>query len=82
MSSRGQIVIPQDMRENILEGEKLIIIKNEHQLILEKVKDFDEKLEEDIEFAVKTEEARKQIEKGEGNSFDSAEEFFEELKKW
>ncbi len=36
MSSRGQVVIPLDMREDIKEGDKLIIIKKNDELILKK----------------------------------------------
>jgi len=36
MSSRGQVVIPLDMREGIKEGDKLIIIKKNNEIILKK----------------------------------------------
>ena len=36
MSSRGQIVIPLDMREGINEGDKLIIIRKDDEIILKK----------------------------------------------
>ena len=36
MSSRGQIVIPLDMRGDIKEGEKLIVIKKDGEIILKK----------------------------------------------
>ncbi len=36
MSSRGQVVIPLDMREGINEGDKLIIIKRDDEIILKK----------------------------------------------
>jgi len=36
MSSRGQIVIPLEMRKDIQEGEKLIIIKKDNELIIKK----------------------------------------------
>ena len=36
MSSRGQVVIPLDMREGINEGDKLIIIKKDNEIILKK----------------------------------------------
>lgn len=36
MSSRGQIVIPLDMRKGIKEGDKLIIIKKGNEIILKK----------------------------------------------
>jgi len=40
LSSKGQIVIPSEMRKNFNIGEKLVIIKNEEQLILKKSKRF------------------------------------------
>ena len=36
MSSRGQVVIPLDMREDINEGDKLIIIRKDNEIILKK----------------------------------------------
>ena len=81
MSSKGQVVIPQEMREEIEEGDKLVIIKNNRQIILEKMEDFDKNLEEDLEFARRTEEAWKRYDKGEFISMD-AEEFLKEIKKW
>ncbi len=81
MSSKGQVVIPQDMREGISEGEKLIVIKNGKQIILKKMDDFDENLEEDLEFAKRTEEAWRAYDRGEFISMD-ADDFIKEMKKW
>ncbi len=36
MSSRGQVVIPQDMRQDIKEGDKLIVIRRDDEIILKK----------------------------------------------
>ena len=36
MSSRGQVVIPLDMRKDIKKGEKLIVIKKDGEIILKK----------------------------------------------
>ncbi|MAG02596.1 hypothetical protein CMI42_04625 [Candidatus Pacearchaeota archaeon] len=36
MSSRGQIVIPLEMRKDIQEGDKLIIIRKNNEIILKK----------------------------------------------
>lgn len=36
MSSRGQVVIPLDMRKDIKEGDKLIVIRTENEIILKK----------------------------------------------
>lgn len=81
MSSKGQIVIPLEMRKDIHEGEKLVIIKNKDQIILKKAKDFDKNLEEDLEFARRTEEAWKSYDREEFTSLPK-DKFLEELKKW
>jgi len=65
MSSKGQVVIPKEMRSNIKEGEKLMLIKNDGQIIIKKASDLNKNLKEDLEFAKKTEEAWKRYEKGE-----------------
>ena len=36
MSSRGQVVIPLDMRQNIKKGDKLIVIRKDDEIILKK----------------------------------------------
>lgn len=81
MSSKGQIVIPSELREDIKEGEKLIIIKKDHRIILKKASELDKKLKEDLEFARRTEEAWKRIERGKGIRMDF-DTFIEEMKKW
>ncbi len=81
MSSKGQIVIPQEMRTEFHEGEKFVIIKAGKQLILKSVKDFDENIEEELEFAQRTEEAWKRYDKGTFKSMDF-DEFINEMKQW
>lgn len=81
ISSKGQIVIPKEMRKGWEEGDKLVVIKNGDQIILKKTKDFNKNIEEDLKFANRTEEAYKRIEAGEYVSIDS-ENLFEEMKKW
>ena len=81
MSSKGQVVIPLEMRGNIGEGDKLIVMTNQGQIILKKADDFDKNIEEDLEFAKRTEDAWKSYDRGEFNSMDS-EKFLEEMEKW
>ncbi|MDP4012139.1 MAG: AbrB/MazE/SpoVT family DNA-binding domain-containing protein [Candidatus Nanoarchaeia archaeon] len=81
MSSKGQIVIPSELREDIKEGEKLIIIKNDSQLIIKKASELDKQLKEDLEFARRTEEAWKRIEERKGIRMDF-DDFLKEMKKW
>ncbi len=81
MSSKGQVVIPVEMRKGFREGDKLLIIQNDDQLIMKKASKLDKELKEDIEFAKRTEEAWKRIEEGKGIKMDF-DDFIEEMKKW
>ena len=80
MSSKGQVVIPLEMRKGFQEGEKFVIIKVGKQLILKSVHDFDKNIEEDLEFARRTEEAWQRYEKGEFVS-QSSDDFLRDLEK-
>lgn len=79
MSSKGQIVIPQDMRKGMHQGDKIVIIESEGQLILKKVNKFDKQLEEDLKFAKRTEAAWKRYERGEFKTMDF-DDFLKKLK--
>jgi AbrB family looped-hinge helix DNA binding protein len=81
MSSKGQIVIPLEIREDFNIGDKIIIFRSGKQIIMKKADDFDENLKDDILFAKKTEEAFKKYEKGEFREVDSK-EFLKLLDKW
>lgn len=81
MSSKGQVVIPAEMRKGIREGEKLVIIQNKDQLIMKKASKLEKNLIEDLEFARRTEEAWKSYDKGEFKSMD-VKDFLKALEKW
>lgn len=81
ISSKGQIVIPSNMRGDLKEGDELLIIKDEDRIILKKASKVTEKMKEDLEFAKRTEEAYKRIESGEFISVDSK-NLKKEMMKW
>ncbi len=81
MSSKGQVVIPKGLRKGFHEGEKFVVIRARKQLILKSVKDFDENIEEDLEFARRTEEAFERYEAGEFKSM-GKEAFLKEIERW
>lgn len=82
VSSKGQIVIPLDMRDSFKEGDKIVVMKGEEDtLILKKMNKFYEKLLDDLEFARRTEKAYEAYERGEFISMDF-DEFIKEMKKW
>ena len=81
ISSKGQVVIPAEMRKGLHKGDKLLIIQSNNQLIMKKANDLDKNVAEDLEFAKKTEEAWKRIQQGKGIKMDF-DRFVEEMKKW
>lgn len=81
MSSKGQIVIPSEMRKDLKEGDELLIIKDDERIILKKADKLTEEMKEDLEFARRTEEAWQRHDKGEFIEM-PADKFLEELEKW
>ena len=79
ISSKGHIAIPQAMREDLIEGDKLVIAHSAGRLILKKIEDL--KDVQDLEFAIRTEEAWRRVDRGEGVEMDF-EDFLNEMKKW
>jgi len=80
MSSKGQVVIPAEMRGDLEEGDKIFVIRNEDQIIMKKASKLERNLAEDLEFARRTEAAYKRFEQGKFRSM-KADEFLKELKK-
>jgi len=81
MSSKGQVVIPAQLRGDMKKGDKIVVIRNNDQIILKKANKFDKNLEEDLEVAKRVGEAWKEIEKGKGVKM-SVDEFLKEMKTW
>jgi len=81
ISSKGQVVIPVEMRQGFEEGQKLVVFRNKNQIIMKHANNFDENLREDMEFARKTEEAYQRILNDEGKAMEF-DDFIEEMKKW
>lgn len=81
MSSKGQVVIPAQMRSGIDEGDKILIIHKDGQLIMKKASKLDINLKEDLEFAKKTDETWKRIEQAKNIKMDF-DDFVDEMKKW
>ena len=81
MSSKGQVVLPSNFRKNIKEGNTLLVLKNNDQIILNPANALDKQFAEDIEFAKRTEEAWKEIEAGKFKKM-SGTDFLKEIEKW
>lgn len=83
MSSKGQIVIPQEMRGDFKVGEKILLIQIDKQIVLRKADNLSKEFEDDLEFARRTEEAYQEF-KQDKSKFKKLEfdDFIEEMKKW
>jgi len=81
LSSKGQIVIPSHLRKDFKIGEELLILKNNDQMILQRMKNIDKKFKEELRFALRTEKVIEKYEKGEFKQ-KSAKEFLEDIEKW
>jgi len=81
LSSKGQIVIPSHLRKDLKIGEELLILKNNDQMILQRMKNIDKKFKEELKIALGTEKALKKYEKGKFKQ-KSAEEFLKEIENW
>ena len=80
ISSKGQIVIPSNMRKDIAVGEEFLIIKDGDKLLMKKITELTKQLKEELLFAKRVEKAWKTYEKGKFKSI-SANKFLEELEK-
>ncbi|MBS3106307.1 AbrB/MazE/SpoVT family DNA-binding domain-containing protein [Candidatus Woesearchaeota archaeon] len=81
VSTKGQIVIPTSMRDDIKAGDEFLIVKDSERLVFKNLKKVAKDLKDDLEFARRTEEAWKRFEAGKFKSME-ADEFLKELKKW
>ncbi len=81
MSSKGQIVIPVEMRKGLKEGDKIFLIKGKNAIVIRKAKSLDASFIEDMEFVKMTEEAYKRYDRGEFIEM-PGEKFLKELERW
>ena len=81
LSSKGQVVIPREMRQGFKEGEKLIIIQENDSILLRRANSLRETFKEDLEFEKRTREAQESIDRGEGTEMEF-DDFINEMKKW
>jgi bifunctional DNA-binding transcriptional regulator/antitoxin component of YhaV-PrlF toxin-antitoxin module len=81
MSTKGQIVIPQEMRDCFPSGEKVFLMRDGCRVIMKPAKELSKNLKEDLEFARRTEEAYQRHEEGDVIVKDY-DEFLKELKTW
>jgi AbrB family looped-hinge helix DNA binding protein len=80
VSSKGQVLIPKKMRNKFKEGCDIFIIEKDNELILRNLKDLEEDIKEELEFNLRTNEARERIENGQFKEMDF-DDFVNHLRK-
>lgn len=80
VSSKGQIVIPSNMRKDIDVGDQFLIIKEDNKFIMKKINELAKDLKKELVFAQRVEKAWNLYEKRKFKSA-SAKKFLEELEK-
>ncbi len=78
LSTKGQIVIPEKMREGIEVGTAFTVTRKDNLIILKSVKGLSEKEKKELE---ELNEIWKEIDEGKCDTY-SEEEFFKKLKEW
>ena len=83
LSSKGQIVIPKEMRKDFKEGDNLLILEDSDCIVIKKPHSLKKNFIEDIEFAKRTDALIEEYERNPGKykSY-TGEEFLEEIDKW
>ena len=81
MSSKGQIVIPANLREDFKEGDSFIFTRKGNALILQKASEVEKKFAEDLIVAERVAQAWKRYKEGKFKSL-TKEQFLKELNRW
>lgn len=81
MSSKGQIVIPKELRKDFKSGDEFLVIKSKGRLVLKKVDELKENLKEDLDFAKFVDDAWNEYDSKKPKS-KNKKEFLKELEKW
>ena len=79
VSTKGQIVIPSSLRNDINQGDEFLMVKDDGRLILKNMKDVAQDLRGDLLFAEKVEKAWQEYDKGEFKK-KSKQDFLKELR--
>jgi len=83
LTSKGQLVIPQEIREELKlkEGDKLMLLKENGTVLLKPVKQMGREVEEELADMKLAAERFAEIESGKYKRYNKA-EFLKELAKW
>lgn len=79
VSTKGQIVIPTHLREDIETGDEFLLIKDDGRIILKSMKSLASNLRDDLAFAEEVEKAWQEYDQGKFQK-KSKEDFLRELR--
>lgn len=79
VSTKGQIVIPSNLRNNIKVGDEFLMVKDNERIVLKNMKGLASDLKDDLIFAERVDKAWKEYDKGKFIT-KTKEEFLKELR--
>ena len=84
LTSKGQLVIPQEIRKemHLAEGDKLLLFKEHGMITLKPVKKLGKEIEEDLIEMKLAAEGWKDIEAGRFTEYKNVDDFLKDMKKW
>lgn len=82
ISTKGQLVIPSQMRTSLKAGEQVLIVRDEDRFVLKKMSSVAKEMQEDLMFAKRTDEAYEQHLKSNKRTPMTMGEFLKTAKKW
>lgn len=80
ISTKGQIVIPNNLRKNIKAGDEFLIVRDNEKMILKNIKHVADDLKKELDFAKRVDKAWADYEKGKFVTKNKT-DFLEELEK-
>jgi len=79
LSTKGQIVIPEQIREGLEEGTSFIVMRQSNLIVLKKIEGLTEEEKAELEDLDKI---WKEIERGEYTKYESVDSLLKDMKQW
>ena len=81
MSSKGQIVLPKELRKGFKKGDKLLLMRKDNEVVMKKATALEQQMAGDVAFSKRIREAWERYDRGEFKSM-PVDRFLKELEKW
>jgi AbrB family looped-hinge helix DNA binding protein len=81
ISTKGQLVIPADLRRDLKEGDQVLIVRDEDRFVIKKMEDVAKDIQDDLLFAKRADEAYDRLLTSKNQGL-TMKDFLAEASKW